>query len=181
MKNKALFLDRDGVINIEKNYVIKRTDFEFIPDIFDACKYFQELGFKLIIITNQSGIARGFYSEQELNELHKWVKSIFQSKNIEILDIYYCPHHPNYGEECKCRKPKPGLILDAIKKYDIDPRRSILIGDKVTDVLAGRNAKVGENLLVKTGHKFTQPEDESSFPEFESMSEIVRWHKSLAK
>ena len=138
--NKALFLDRDGVINIEKDYLYKIEDFEFIDDIFDVCKFFQNINYKIFVVTNQSGIARGYYSEQNFKSLSKWMKKQFLEKGINITAIYHCPHHPSISGECDCRKPKSGMLKDASLKYNIDLKNSVIIGDKERDIEAGINA-----------------------------------------
>ena len=151
--NKAFFLDRDGVINKEKNYLYKIEDFEFIDGVFETCKYFQEKGFLIIIITNQAGIARGKYTEGDYQILTDWMIKEFEKKNIKISKVYHCPHHPDFSENCECRKPKSGLILLAKKDFDIDLSQSILVGDKNSDIEAGINAGIKMNYLIRTGHE----------------------------
>ncbi|MBN2773442.1 MAG: HAD family hydrolase [Prolixibacteraceae bacterium] len=148
MKNKALFLDRDGVINIEKNYVYKISDFEFMPEIFQITREYQEQGFLIFVVTNQAGIARNFYTEEDVIKLNNWMVEKFREKGINISKVYICPHHPDFTGECECRKPKPGMILEAIEEFNIDPQKSVLIGDKKSDILAGKNAKIGTNLYI---------------------------------
>ena len=106
-KNKALFLDRDGTINVEKNYVFRVEDFEFIPGIFELLKSYQDKGFLLIVITNQSGIARQYYTENDFFRLNNWMILQFQKQGIEITKVYHSPHHPEITGICKCRKPEP--------------------------------------------------------------------------
>ncbi|MBD3842389.1 MAG: D-glycero-beta-D-manno-heptose 1,7-bisphosphate 7-phosphatase [Campylobacterales bacterium] len=151
--NKALFLDRDGVINKEKNYLYKKEDFEFIDGVFETCKYFQDRGYLIIIITNQAGIARGKYTEEDFEILTKWMIKEFNNKNIKISKVYHCPHHPDFSGECECRKPKSKMILDAQKEFDIDLENSILVGDKNSDIEAGINAGIHQNYLITTGYK----------------------------
>lgn len=150
--NKALFLDRDGVINKEKNYLYKIEDFEFIDGVFETCRHFQDLGYLIIIITNQAGIARGKYSKQDFEKLTEWMVEEFKSKNIDIAKVFYCPHHPDFSGECECRKPKPGMILQAKREFNINLKNSILVGDKNSDIEAGIRAGVGSNFLITTGH-----------------------------
>ena len=147
-QKKALFLDRDGTINVEKHYVYKKEDFVFIPGIFDLLKHFTEHGYLIFIISNQSGIARGFYSENDYNILNEWMLNEFELKGIKITKVYHCPHHPDITGPCNCRKPKPGMILQAIEEFNINPTASVLIGDKKSDILAGENAGIGENHFI---------------------------------
>jgi D-glycero-D-manno-heptose 1,7-bisphosphate phosphatase len=144
-QQKALFLDRDGTINIEKEYVYKIEDFEFQPGIFDLLRKYKKEGYLIFIITNQSGIARGLYSENEYLQLTDWMIREFEKEEIRIEKVYYCPHHPDFTGDCNCRKPKPGLLLDAIKTYHIDPAKSVLIGD----LEAGRRAGIGKNVYIQ--------------------------------
>lgn len=150
--NKALFLDRDGVVNKEKNYLYKIEDFEFIDGVFETCKYFQEDGYLIIIITNQAGIARGKYAEEDFEILTGWMTEEFEKQNIKISKIYHCPHHPDYSGECECRKPNIGMLLKAQRDFDIDLSNSILVGDKNSDIEAGINAGISQNYLISTGH-----------------------------
>ena len=144
---KALFLDRDGVINIEKEYLYKIEDFEFIDGVFELCRHDQVLGYIIIVVTNQSGIARGYYSEDDFSKLTRWMLKEFKKNNIEIKEVSFCPHHPDINGECSCRKPKPGMLLDVAKKFDIDLKSSIMIGDKERDIEAGLNAGLSEVYL----------------------------------
>ncbi len=150
---KALFLDRDGVINKEKNYLYKIEDFEFIDGVFESCKFFQDRGYEIIIITNQAGIARGYYTEEDFHRLNNWMLDEFKKRGINISKVYFCPHHPDFTGECECRKPNPGMILQAQKEFGLDLSSSILVGDKESDIKAGKNAGVGLNILVRSGHK----------------------------
>jgi D-glycero-D-manno-heptose 1,7-bisphosphate phosphatase len=148
-KNKALFLDRDGTLNVEKNYVYKIRDFEFIEGIIEIIRTYQKNGFLIFIITNQAGIARGYYSENDFRILTDWMIRELKTFGIEIAKVYHCPHHPDITGECDCRKPKPGLILKAINEFNINPSESVLIGDKKSDILAGENAGIGKNLFIQ--------------------------------
>ena len=161
MPIKTIFLDRDGVINKEKNYLFKTDDFEFISGVFEACKYFIKLGYKIIIVTNQSGISRGYYSIEDYNNLTKWLLKQFQINKIDILDVYHCPHKPD--DKCLCRKPLPGMFLKAQKKYDIDMKNSWLIGDKENDVIAANASGITQTILVKTGHKIDEKNSSACF------------------
>ena len=145
--NKALFLDRDGVINIEKDYLYKIEDFEFIDGIIDLCIYYQNLGFIIIVVTNQSGISRGYYTEDNFFKLTSWMVNEFSSHGVNIQRVYHCPHHPDISGACTCRKPNSGMLFNASKDFDIDLRNSILIGDKERDIQAGLSAGLSETYL----------------------------------
>jgi D-glycero-D-manno-heptose 1,7-bisphosphate phosphatase len=144
---KALFLDRDGVINVEKDYLYKIDDFEFVDGIVELCRYYQDNGYKIFVVTNQSGIARGYYSDDDFAKLSEWMIKEFAKYGIDIAKVYYCPHHPDISGECECRKPKPKMFLDAKKEFDLDMKNSIMIGDKQRDIEAAINAGVNENYL----------------------------------
>ena len=147
MKNKAVFLDRDGVLNREMgDYVCHFEDFELL-DNFDALKTLQDKGYLLIVATNQGGLAKGWYSEDELAKMHSYLKETYNKHGVKITDIFYCPHHPDFTGDCDCRKPKPGLLLQGIAKYNIDPSKSYFIGDRERDVEAGTAAGV-KGILV---------------------------------
>ncbi|WP_297091680.1 HAD family hydrolase [uncultured Draconibacterium sp.] len=148
-ENKALFLDRDGTINIEKNYVYKIEDFEFIPGIFELLKRYQDKGFLLFIVTNQSGIARKYYTETDFKHLTEWMLQQLEKQGIHITKVYHCPHHPSITGECNCRKPNPGMLNLAIEQFNISPVKSVLIGDKKRDILAGQRAGIGKNLYIQ--------------------------------
>lgn len=148
-KNKALFLDRDGTINIEKNYVYKIEDFEFIEGVLGLILKYYKQGFLIIIITNQAGIARGYYTDKNYKNLTNWMLNQFDLNGIKISGVYYCPHHPEITGNCNCRKPNPGMINQAIHEFNIDASKSILIGDKKSDILAGENAGIGKNFYIQ--------------------------------
>lgn len=148
MTQKAIFLDRDGVINIDKAYVYKIEDFEFCEGVFEALHHFKNLGYLLIIVTNQSGIGRGYYRETDFQTLSAWMKQEFLHVNIEIDAIYHCPHAPEVG--CECRKPKSGLFQKAIEDFNIDASASWMIGDKETDREAALGVGVKNTIVLGT-------------------------------
>lgn len=145
---KAVFLDRDGVINEDHDYVYKIEDMDFIPRTIEGLKKLHNSGYLLIIITNQSGIGRGYYTEKQYLNFRLEMHKRLSNKGVKITDEFYSPFHPN--ENSICRKPSPHLIQKAIYKYDIDPKLSYMIGDKTSDILAGINAKI-KTILVLTG------------------------------
>ena len=154
MPIKTIFLDRDGVINKEINYLHKIDDFEFIDGIFDACLYFQNLEYKIIIITNQSGISRGYYTLSDYQKVTQWMLDQFRYKNINILDIFHCPHGPD--STCDCRKPKPGMFLKAKDKHNTDMGKSWMIGDKERDTIAANSAGIDNTILIRSSHRIDE-------------------------
>ena len=150
----ALFLDRDGVINIERAYVHRREEFDFIDGIFDLCRHARRQGFLLFVVTNQAGIARGYYSEDEFLALTQWMRSRFADEGAPLDEVYYCPYHAEHGLgrykiDSPMRKPAPGMILKAATDFAVDLPGSVLVGDMETDIQAGVAAGVGVNLLYR--------------------------------
>ncbi|MCR4694740.1 MAG: HAD family hydrolase [Pseudobutyrivibrio sp.] len=152
---KAVFIDRDGTINVDKHYLYKKEDFEYLPGAREGLKILQDLGYLLIIVTNQSGIARGYFDEEAYLELDKSMKADLLLHGINLTDSYYCPHLidgtiKKYAIDCECRKPKLGLFERAIKDHNIDINKSIVIGDSPRDIgLAGNNKYVKGFLLYQ--------------------------------
>lgn len=154
--HRAVFLDRDGTINVEKDYLIHVDDFEFIHGVPEALKKLQEAGFLLVVVTNQSGIARGYFSPHQVKKLHLYMTNLLERYDVSLAGIYVCPHHPISGQgeylcDCECRKGKPGMLLEAAKELNIDLSNSFMVGDKLADVQAGHAADCN-TYLVKTGH-----------------------------
>lgn len=151
MSNKAVFLDRDGTINVDKGYVHHIEDWEWIPGAIESIAALNHAGYLVIVVTNQAGIARGYYTDKEVAALHEWMNRELVKHGARIDGFYYCPHHPEFSDECKCRKPLPGLLLQAKRDLDVDFANSWLIGDKHSDVQAGLAAGV-KPILVMTGY-----------------------------
>ena len=136
--NKAIFLDRDGTINVEKHYLYKIEEFEFLPGVVEALKKFQNAGYLLIIITNQSGIGRGYYTENDFKKLNDWMVATLKEQGVTINAVYYCPHLPDakvktYRKDCECRKPKLGMFLQAVDIFNLDLSQCYAVGDKMRD------------------------------------------------
>jgi D-glycero-D-manno-heptose 1,7-bisphosphate phosphatase len=149
---RALILDRDGVVHREKGYLWRAEEVEFLPGVWELCRAARDKGFVIVIVTNQSGIARGYYSEHDLKKLMEWMGERFREQGVELAAYYYCPHHPEgqgeYGKECWERKPGPGMILRAAEELDLDLARSVMVGDRCSDVRAGNAAGVGRVYLL---------------------------------
>ncbi|MDR2033733.1 MAG: D-glycero-beta-D-manno-heptose 1,7-bisphosphate 7-phosphatase [Helicobacteraceae bacterium] len=143
--NKALFLDRDGVINVDYGYIVSKDRFVFCEGIFELSRLARDRGFKIVVVTNQSGIARAMYSEEEFKALTRWMLKEFSDRDAPISGVYYCPHAPE--DNCECRKPKSGMFRQAIDDFHIDPSRSWMIGDKTSDMEAAIGAGV-KNLVL---------------------------------
>jgi len=151
--NRALFLDRDGIINVDHGYVFKSEQFDFVDGIFDLCQQAMAKNYRIFVITNQAGIARGYYSEQDFLRLTDWMKQQFQNQGVIIDDVYYCPHHPTKGVNhykmlCNCRKPAAGMIINAKNDHQLDLQQSIFIGDKISDMQAAEAAGIDKRILL---------------------------------
>lgn len=150
---QALFLDRDGVVNVDRGYVHTPEECEFMPGIFELVRAAKEKGYLIFIITNQAGIGRGYYSEADFLEFSSWIEDRFAEKGAKIEKTYHCPHHPEAGlgdylKTCECRKPKPGMILQAARDYDINLSMSLMLGDKESDRGAAVAAGVGRFMMI---------------------------------
>jgi len=160
--NRALFLDRDGVINIDRGYVHRQEDFEFREGIFEICQSAQALGYLLLVVTNQAGIARGYYTETDFLQLTEWMLKEFSKRQICIRAVYYCPYHPFYGigrykRDSPDRKPSPGMLLRAQADFALDLGTSVLIGDKLSDIHAAEAAGVGTIVWLSSRTPVGQP------------------------
>ncbi len=180
LSQAAVFLDRDGVINEDHGYVHTVDDFHYIEGVFEACKKLKEMGYLLVLVTNQSGIARGLFSEDTFISLTEWMDWNFEDNGVEFDGIYYCPHHPtegigDYRQECDCRKPKPGMFLSAADFLKIDMTKSVMIGDKEADIQAATAAGVGTSLLVRTGKPITENGEKIATAILDSIVDVPNW------
>lgn len=154
---KAAFLDRDGVINRDTAYIAHWSEFEFLPGAIEGMRLLQEAGYELIVVTNQSGIARGIFSESTYQTLTAKMKATLAEHGVVLTEVYFCPHHPTEGQgpylmACECRKPAPGMLTQAIGDYGLNPAISLMIGDKASDIEAGRRAGVEHLYRVRSDY-----------------------------
>lgn len=177
----ALFLDRDGVVNVDHGYVSTPAQFEFLDGIFDLCRAARERGFWIFIITNQAGIGRGYYTEHDFQALTDWMKAAFKAAGAEIDAVYYSPYHPEHGvgeyrKDSDCRKPKPGMLIQATREFEVDLGRSVLVGDKSSDIEAGLAAGVARNLLFvpPAGNRYDET-SQGATAVIESLREAVSY------
>lgn len=181
---KAAFLDRDGVINVDKGYVYKIKDFEFIPGVFTAAQRLVQLGYRLIIVSNQSGIGKGYFKQADFDALMAWVTRQFAEHDVPLTAVYHCPYHPTeglgeYRRQSVYRKPNPQMLLDAASEHQLDLQQSFIVGDKLSDLQAGRNAGLANGYLVKSPHNPTDAEREqftAGLPVYTSLAEVVQKH-----
>lgn len=157
-RRAAAFLDRDGVINVDRGYVYRREDFEFVPGVLEGARRLHELGYALVVVTNQSGIGRGLYSEADFGDLTAWMVRSFAAAGAPIARVYYCPHHPSeatgsYRRACQCRKPAPGMLLRAGHELGLDLTASAMFGDRASDLQAARVAGLAKRILLSTDGK----------------------------
>lgn len=153
---RVIFLDRDGTLNEEVNYLHRKEDLKILDGVPEALHMLKERGYKLVVVTNQAGVARGYYSEEDVAELHRYMNTLLARDGAEIDYYFYCPHHPEYGigeykKNCHCRKPETGMFEMAEQVFEVDKENSWMIGDKLIDVEAGRNYGV-RTVLVGTGY-----------------------------
>jgi D-glycero-D-manno-heptose 1,7-bisphosphate phosphatase len=174
----ALFLDRDGVINADFGYVHRVDQIVFLEGIFDLCRAARVQGYAIVVITNQAGIGRGLYSEADFQTLMAWMTGAFSREGAPVDGVYHCPHHPEHGlgayrVHCACRKPEPGMLLEAQRDLSLDLARSILIGDKMHDIEAARRAGVGRRVLLADEGPLLAGPDEICVPDIASARALL--------
>lgn len=167
-RKPAVFLDRDGVLNVDRGYVHRAQDFAWLPGAPDAVRWLNNMGYLAIVVTNQAGIGRGYYGEEDFESLCAWMQTELEQQGAHIDAFYHCPHHPEFGlgayrQTCTCRKPAPGMIVRAAREWDVDLRRSLMIGDKPSDLAAARAASV-RGLLFRGGDLREQLEQALAHP-----------------
>ncbi|HDS6843770.1 TPA: D-glycero-beta-D-manno-heptose 1,7-bisphosphate 7-phosphatase [Morganella morganii subsp. morganii] len=182
----AVFLDRDGTINADTGYLHEIDDFQFIENAIEAMQAIKQMGYALIIVTNQSGIARGMFTEDQFMHLTEWMDWSLADRGVDLDGIYYCPHHPEgtveeFRQVCNCRKPAPGMLLDAQKYLKIDMGNSYMVGDKLDDMLAGRAAEVGTTVLVRTGKPVTEDAEAAADVVINSIADLPALLKPVQK
>jgi D-glycero-D-manno-heptose 1,7-bisphosphate phosphatase len=174
---KAAFLDRDGVINRDTAYIADWKEFEFLPGAIEGMRLLQDAGYELIVVTNQSGIARGIFSESDYQTLTAKMKATLAEHGVFLTEVYFCPHHPTKGQgsylmTCDCRKPSPGMLKEAMADHSIDPAGSLMIGDKASDMEAGRRAGVASLYRVRSHYDDVDDSDVLSVSSLLEASEL---------
>jgi D-glycero-D-manno-heptose 1,7-bisphosphate phosphatase len=164
MENKAIFFDRDGCLIIDKHYMHDPKELEYYPDTFSACKSLQDAGYQIFIVTNQSGIGRGMFTQEQMQSVHDQMIQDFKNNGIELKDIAFCPHTPD--DNCSCRKPHPKMINDLSSKHQISKTSSYMIGDKISDAQCGENAGTKGCLLRIQSDQY---------PHFNSLQEFATY------
>ena len=183
---RAAFLDRDGVINIDHGYVMRQEDFDFVPGVLEAAAQLASDGYALVVVTNQSGIGRALYSVSDFERLTAWMRDRFADADAPIAGVYYCPHHPteaqgSFRRDCDCRKPGPGMLLQAQRELDLSMPDSVIFGDRRSDLLAAVAAGVPTRVLLGTDGNAEPLEDVSeATARFRSLAEAVAspWWRS---
>lgn len=173
MSRPAAFLDRDGVINEDRGYVHHSEEFVLLPGAVDGLRRLQALGYALVVITNQSGIGRGYFDEAAYQALTADLQGRLAREGVTLAGVYHCPHLDT--AECDCRKPAPGLIRRAVAELDLDVAASVLVGDKPSDVAAGRAAGVGRCYLVRSGQPLAAEAEGTADAVFDDLAACADW------
>lgn len=178
MSARALFLDRDGVVNEEIGYLHRIEDVRFIDGIFSLCRTASRLGYRLIVVTNQAGIARGFYTEKDFESLMQWMREALRAEGVDLDAVYYCPFHPEHGigeyrREHEDRKPGTGMLRRAAREFDLSLSESVMIGDRCSDIAAANSAGLKKVFLIKG----TEATCSGNYDSVEALEEVERWLK----
>ncbi|WP_395489546.1 D-glycero-beta-D-manno-heptose 1,7-bisphosphate 7-phosphatase [Cedecea davisae] len=182
----AIFLDRDGTINVDHGYVYEVDRFEFIDGVIEAMRELKEMGFALVLVTNQSGIARGMFTEADFENLTEWMDWSLADRGVDLDGIYYCPHHPEgeveeFRQVCDCRKPQPGMLISARDFLNIDMAASYMVGDKIEDMQAANAALVGAKVLVRSGKPVTEAGEAAADLVINSLADLPKAIKQRQK
>ncbi|WP_279052196.1 D-glycero-beta-D-manno-heptose 1,7-bisphosphate 7-phosphatase [Cedecea davisae] len=182
----AIFLDRDGTINVDHGYVYEVDRFEFIDGVIEAMLELKEMGFALVLVTNQSGIARGMFTEADFENLTEWMDWSLADRGVDLDGIYYCPHHPEgeveeFRQVCDCRKPQPGMLISARDFLNIDMAASYMVGDKIEDMQAANAALVGTKVLVRSGKPVTEAGEAAADLVINSLADLPKAIKQRQK
>lgn len=177
MSKRALFLDRDGVVNVEIGYLHRAEDVKFVPGIFSLCRTAMRLGYRLMIVTNQAGIARGYYTEADFESLMFWMRGELRAQGVELDAVYYCPYHPEHGvgeyrREHEDRKPGPGMLKRAAREFGVSLAESVMVGDRCSDVAAANAAGLRQAFLLAG----TEERDcRGDYIKVADLAEMERW------
>ena len=177
VSGRALFLDRDGVVNEEVGYLHRTEDIRFVDGIFSLCRTAVRLGYRLIVVTNQAGIARGYYSEADFDRLMEWMRLALRAEGVELDAVYYCPYHPEHGigeykREHEDRKPGTGMLRRAAREFGISLAESVMVGDRCSDIVAANTAGLRQAFLIRGTEG---PGCNGSYVEAGALAEVERW------
>lgn len=180
MKERALFLDRDGVVNVEIGYLHRIEDVEFVPGIFSLCRTAMRLGYRLVVVTNQAGIARGYYSEADFATLTEWMRGELRVEGVELDAVYYCPYHPEHGigeyrREHEDRKPGIGMLQRAVREFGVSLADSVMVGDRCSDIAAANSAELRQAFLMSGTEEGGCP---GKYLLVTALSEVEHWLES---
>lgn len=177
---RGAFIDRDGVINEERGYVHRDEDFVLLPGVAKGLRQLQQAGFALVVVTNQAGIARGLYDEGRFHGISRHMRMLLEREAVRFDGVYFCPHHPEgvvqrYRRLCNCRKPRPGLLWQAAADLGLELAESILVGDKASDIAAGRAAGIARCVLVRSGHEVSPADEQAADACLPDLAAAASW------
>jgi len=181
----AAFIDRDGVINRDLHHVHRIEDWQWLPGAFEGLRVLQGAGYRLVVVTNQAGIGRGLYTEGQFQALTAYMRQGLQEQGITLAGVYHCPHHPQaglgvYRQACACRKPAPGMLVQAAAELSLDLAQSVLVGDKHSDIQAGRRAGLRACVLVRSGHALSEADEAGADACLADLREAAAWLLALS-